>query len=398
MHRTRTADLPRTSRPAGATVLLTALVAALLAALLAALVAVAWPTAAAAAEVAPTPAQPDDTVTWTVQPATAEGPDDRISLRHVLDPGASVAEHVTITNLGETTATFAVYAGDGVLSDSGYFDLPPTGTPPRDGGSWVALGTVEGAQAQEDGTLLVSLDAGAAVTVPLTITVPADARPGDHPAGVVAELVAGDDLRLAARNGVRLHLRVTGDIEAGLAPTDVTTRWEPSWNPFAPGTVHVSYRVENTGDVRLAARAVTTLAGPFGVAAAEDRTEVREVLPGQQVLVEAAVPVWPVVRVTGHVDTRPWVVGEDVVDAALRTGSAQVTVWTVPWTQVALLVLVVGGVLGVRWWRRRSAATLQARIDAAVAAAGLDGATSPRAEPGDGDSDDDSDRTVTAGR
>jgi len=367
MHRTHPADLPRAPRRAGTAVLLTALAAALGTALLAP----AWPAAAATTEIAPTPAQPDNTVTWTVQPATADGPDDRISLRHVLDPGASVAEHVTVTNLGETPATFAVYAGDGVLSDAGYFDLPPTGTPPRDGGSWVTLGAVEGAQPQDDGTLLVALDAGAAVTVPLTISVPDDARPGDHPAGVVAELVAGDSLRLAARNGVRLHLRVTGDIEAALTPTDVTTRWEPSWNPFAPGTVHVRYRVENTGDVRLAARAVTTLAGPFGVAAAEDRTEVREVLPAQQVLVEAAVPVWPVVRVTGHVDTRPWVVGDDVVDAALRTGSAQVTVWTVPWTQLALLVLVVGGVLLVRWRRGRTARQVQARVDAALAAAGV---------------------------
>lgn len=363
MHRTHPADLPRPSRPAGAAVLLAVLVAALLAP--------AWPAAAATTQIAPTTAQPDNTVTWTVQPATADGPDDRISLRHVLDPGASVAEHVTVTNLGETPATFAVYAGDGVLSDAGYFDLPPTGTPPRDGGSWVTLGAVEGAQPQDDGTLLVALDAGAAVTVPLTISVPDDARPGDHPAGVVAELVAGDSLRLAARNGVRLHLRVTGDIEAGLTPTDVTTRWEPSWNPFAPGTVHVRYRVANTGDVRLAARAATTLAGPFGIGEAEHGTEVREVLPGQSALVEAELRVWPLVRVTGHVDVRPWVVGEDVVDAALRGESADVAVWVLPWSQLALLVLVVGGVLLVRWRRRRTAQQVQARVDEALAAAGV---------------------------
>ncbi|MBO3095180.1 COG1470 family protein [Cellulomonas dongxiuzhuiae] len=311
------------------------------------------------------------TVTWTVQPATADGPDGRISLRHVLDPGASVTDHVAITNFSERSATFAVYAGDGVVSDSGHFDLPPGDSSAQDGGAWLTLGDVPGAERVDDGTLRLTLDPGAAVTVPLAITVPADATPGDHPAGVVAELVSGDTVRLAARVGTRLHLRVTGDVVASLAPQDVTTRWEPSWNPFAPGTVHVRYRVANTGDVRLAARAATTLAGPFGAGAAEHAVDVREVLPGQSALVEAELEVWPVVRVAGHVDARPWVVGEDVVDAALRTGSAQVAVWVVPWSQLALLVLVVGGVLGVRWGRRRSARRVQARIDAALAEAGV---------------------------
>ncbi|MCC2313428.1 COG1470 family protein [Cellulomonas xiejunii] len=314
---------------------------------------------------------PGGTVTWTVQPATAEGPDGRISLRHVLDPGASVTEHVAITNFSDGPATFAVYAGDGVVSDSGHFDLPPGDGAPRDGGAWITLGDAPGAERVDDRSLRLTLEPGAAVTVPLTVTVPADATPGDHPAGVVAELVAGDTVRLAARVGTRLHLRVAGDVAASLAPQDVTTRWEPSWNPFAPGTVHVRYRVANTGDVRLAARAATTLAGPFGVAEAEHSTQIREVLPGQSALVEAELRVWPLVRVTGHVDARPWVVGEDVVDAALRGGSADVSVWAVPWSQLALLVLVVGGVLLVRWRRRRTAQQVQARVDEALAAAGV---------------------------
>ncbi|UZN03465.1 hypothetical protein [Cellulomonas sp. S1-8] len=310
------------------------------------------------------------TVTWTVQPATADGPDGRISLRHVLDPGASVTEHVTVTNFSDRAATFLVYAGDGTLSDSGDFDVPPGGAP-QDGGAWIALSPPEGAEALDDGRLSLTLAGGAAATVPLTITVPADATPGDHPAGVVAELVADDAVRLAARVGTRLHLRVTGDVEAALTPDDVTTRWEPSWNPFAPGTVHVRYVVRNTGDVRLGARPATTLAGPAGIGAASHTAELREVLPGQSAVVEASLPVWPVVRVTGHVDVRPWVVGEDVVDAAMRAGSAPVTVWAVPWPQLALLVLVVGAVVLVRWWRRRSARQVQARVDEALAAAGV---------------------------
>lgn len=321
------------------------------------------------------------TVTWTVQPATADGPDGRISLRHVLDPGASVTEHVTVTNFSDRAATFAVYAGDGVVSDSGHFDLPPGDGAPRDGGAWVALGDVAGADRVDGRTLHLTLDPGAAATVPVTVAVPADATPGDHPAGVVAELVSGDAVRLAARVGTRLHLRVTGDVEASLAPQDVTTRWEPSWNPFAPGTVHVRYRVANTGDVRLAAHAATTLAGPFGLGEATHATDVREVLPGQSALVEAELRVWPLGRVAGQVDARPWVVGDDVVDAALRTGSVQVTEWTIPWSQLAALVVVAGAVLLIRWSRRRSAQRVQARVDAALAAAGAAHEPAPTMQP-----------------
>lgn len=325
----------------------------------------------AAGAVRPAAATDGGTVTWTVQPATPDGPDGRLSLRHVLDPREAATDHVVVTNLGERAATFVVYAGDGVVSDAGSFDLPPGGSTPRDGGAWVALGDVPGAERQDDGALRLALEPGAAVLVPLTITAPADATPGDHPAGVVAELAGDDAVRLAARVGTRLHLRVTGDVVAALAPRDVTTRWTPSWNPFAPGTVHVRYRVENTGDVRLAARNATTLAGPWGVGAAEHRAEVREVLPGQSAWVEGELRVWPVVRVAGHVDARPWVVGDDVVDAALRTGSVPVVVWAVPWAQLAVLLAVGAAVVGVRWQRRRGAARVQARVDEALAAAGV---------------------------
>lgn len=377
MHRTRPAA-PLPVRPAAA------------GALVAALLALVGPAGATAAPVAI--ATTDGTTTWTVQPATADGPDDRISLRHVLDPGDSVAEHVAVTNFSAAAATFDVYAADGVVGDSGNFDVPGPGAT-KDGGAWVTLGDAPGAERTDTG-LRLTLDPGATVTVPLTIDVPADATPGDHPAGVVAELVTDDAVRLAARVGTRLHLRVSGEVVAALEPQDVVTRWEPSWNPFAPGTVHVSYRVANTGDVRLAAYAATELAGPFGAGAAEHSVELREVLPGQSAAVEAELRVWPLVRATGQVATRPWVVGDDVVDAALRTGTAQVTVWTVPWSQLALVVLVVGGVLGVRWQRRRAARVLQERVDSALAAAGVAPAAGDGADvgkspaPGD-DADDD---------
>ncbi|QCB92243.1 hypothetical protein [Cellulomonas shaoxiangyii] len=332
--------------------------------------AAATPVAPAAA--VPGAAEPTGTVTWTVQPATADGPDGRVSLRHVLDPGATVEDHVTVTNFGDRAATFVVSAGDGTVSDGGDFDVLPGDGSPQDGGAWVRLTPPEGVQADAAGRLTLTLEPTAAVTIPLTITVPADARPGDHPAGVVAELVDDDaGVRLEARVGTRVHLRVAGDIAAGVVADDVRARWEPSWNPFTPGTVHVSYVVRNAGDVRLGARSTARLAGPFGAGAATRTSEVREVLPGRSAAVSAAVPVWPLLRASGRVAVTPLVVGADVVDVPLDDTSVAVAVWTPPWAQLLLLLVLAGAVLLAVRLRRRSARRVQEQIDAALAAAGV---------------------------
>lgn len=346
-----------------------ALLAAVLAALLVTLVAGPCAASPAARATAPEPAGP---TTWTVQPASADGPDGRVSFRHVLDPGASVTEHVTVTNFSAHEATFVVYAGDGTVDDAGDFDVPPGEGTREDGGAWVTLGQPDGAERLADGRLRLTLAASSAVTFPLTVTVPPDAPPGDHPAGVVAELV--DDstaVRLAARVGARLHLRVAGEVEARLVADDVRTRWEPSWNPLAPGTVHVRYVVRNTGDVRLGARGVVALAGPGGVGSARAVSEVREVLPGRSAVLTASLRAWPLVRASGPLDVAPSVVGSDVVDAPLTPTSTGITVWTLPWAQLALAGAAAGAVAAVRALRRRSALRVQARVDAALAAAGV---------------------------
>ncbi|QGQ18156.1 hypothetical protein GC089_01320 [Cellulomonas sp. JZ18] len=344
--------------------------------------AVVPPAAAAPAPepVAPSaaPVAPAAPVTWTMQPSSAEGPDGRVSLRHVLDPGASVADHVTVANLGEAPATFLVHVGDGTVSPAGDFDVLPVDEGPRDGGAWVTLGDVEGAERLGPGSLRVSVPAASAVTVPLTIAVPADARPGDHPAGVVAELVdAGPSrVRFAARVGVRVHLRVAGEVTARLVADDVRARWQPSWNPFSPGTVRVTYALVNSGDVRLGARGTVSASGPFGAGATHRDADRREVLPGGSAQEVVDLPAWPLLRTGVRVHVAPTVVGEDAVDARLEATAVEVTAWTPPWSQLALLALVAALLVAVRALRRRAARRVQARIDAAVVAA-----TTPPARP-----------------
>src|SRR5699024_7766773 len=99
--------------------------------------------------------------------------------------------------------TFALLASDGVVGESGAFDLLPSDVEPTDTGAWIDI--------EEE----VALAAGESAVVPFTITVPEDALPGDHPGGIVASLStaasgaarcpAGRRDRRAARDRWREH-------------------------------------------------------------------------------------------------------------------------------------------------------------------------------------------------
>ncbi|MFD6092446.1 WxL protein peptidoglycan domain-containing protein [Oerskovia sp. NPDC060338] len=314
--------------------------------------------------------EPATRTTWAVEPATAEGPDGRVSYRLTVDPGGQAVEHVTVTNFSDHPATFDVYASDGVVTADGQFDLLAAGTTPTDGGSWITLGEGETAGP----TQRVEIAAESSATIPFTVVVPADATPGDHPAGVVAAPARaegdGSTVTFDTRVGARLHLRVAGDLAPALALTDVRATYEPSWNPFAPGSVRVEYTVANEGNVRLGADTQAGVAGLFGWNAREVVAPAqREVLPGQEAGGSVVLDgVWPLGKVSGDLTTTPLVVGDDVVDVALSPTMTSYGAWALPWVQLGSLLVLVGLVLGVLRARRRREARTQARIEAAVAA------------------------------
>ncbi|MFC8682841.1 hypothetical protein ACFT30_15085 [Microbacterium ureisolvens] len=339
---------------------------AVVATAVAALLAVSAP-AARADEAAPE-------TTWSLAPATADGPDSRISLRHVVEAGQSIDDFVTLTNFSSHPATFDVYASDGLVTASGDFDLLPPGEAPVDGGAWISVGAVAGGTT-EAGALTVEVQPETSITIPLTITVPAGATPGDHPAGIVAQFVPEGDgpVQTANRVGVRAHLRVDGDVVAAIAPVAVSASYEPSWNPFTPGVLRIEHRLENSGNVRLGAHTRTSVTGPFGLSPADSSEQTREVLPGQSSPSSVRLEVWPLFLTFGAVTVDPLVVGEDEVDAP-GVSASSFTVWTVPWSQLVLLLIVTGAVVLVITLRRRSRAAVQARIDEAVEKAREEGA------------------------
>jgi len=290
---------------------------------------------------------------WSVAPASADGPDERISLRHVIEPGASVADQVAVSNLGDADATFTVAAGDGVLGSDGAFDIAP-GEPTGSGG-WIAIGGLS-----PDGTLTVP--AGQTAVLPVTITVPADATPGDAPAGIAVGLSSGDGgVTVTHRVGVRLHLQVAGEIEPALDVTVTGTDVSGSWVPFGRSTLRVEYEIENTGNARIGAGTRVEAGGVLGLGRAGTLVTTDEMLPGDTASGVAELEVWPTLLVSGSVEATGLVVGQDDIGSP-GVASADFRAAAVPWTGLVVLVLVAGGV--VAWRRRRPTPVVEVRSEA----------------------------------
>jgi hypothetical protein len=292
-----------------------------------------------------TPALAAETDTqWSVAPANAVGPDGRVSLRHTVDPGASVDDAIVVTNLGGEAATFVVSAGDGIVGDAGAFDI--SREEPTDSGAWIGVGGLS------DGG--IALAPGEARVLPVAISVPQDATPGDHPAGIVVGVSNTDGAStVTTRIGVRLHLRVAGEAVSQLGVTDVAATFTPSWIPFVPGRLGVTYTLENTGDVRLGAAARVRAEGAFGIAGTTEVQQAGELLPGDTVTSELTIPAAPLMLLFGDIEVSPLAVGEDDV-AIPDAASEEFTALAVSWTSVAVVLIVIGGVVLAVVLRRRS--------------------------------------------
>jgi hypothetical protein len=266
-------------------------------------------------------------------------------LRHELEPGASVKDAIAVTNLSEAPVEFVVETGAGQVGEQGAFDIDESNV--TGVGGWIAVAGLT------DGKVV--LEAGEARVLSLTITAPEDATPGDHPAGVTVGVSQGEDVTVTHRVGVRLHLRVAGDIRPELRLTVSEARFSPSWLPFAPGALLVDYRVENVGNVRLGADVAVEAAGPFGLGATKTGLDpVEELLPGESVERSAEIEAPTLFWLRATLTATPTVVGADEAPPA-AAASAATSLPAVSATGVALLAaLAVGAAVPIIRRRPRS--------------------------------------------
>ncbi|MFT4259866.1 DUF916 domain-containing protein [Microbacterium sp.] len=325
--------------------------------------------AVAALLVAPAATAAEDDVTWTVRTESNRLGADRAGYEYTLSPGETIADGIVVTNRGAEPVDLAVYAADGFTTEDGGFDLLPAGEASAKLGTWVTV---------SDGGS-VSVAPGASVTVPFTIAVPQNATPGDYGAGVVTSLAVpgqnADGVSVDRRLGIRMSVRVDGELTPALAVGGVSVDWGGGLNLFS-GDVDVAFTMKNTGNTTIGSVAGVTVAGPFGMLAtdAADVAEAPELLPGETWTQRVTVPGFAaLVLLTATATVIPASTDAAGTTASLAPVVASGTGWAVPWLLLALVVLVVAAIVFIpRMLRVRAAARQEredARVEEAVAAA-----------------------------
>ena len=183
----------------------------------------------------------EPTVTWSVSPADADGPDGRAWVELELDPGETATEHLAVRNLSAEEITFGLAAADGYFTDTGRFNMFSSDRESTDAGTWITV---------ED---TVTVAPNGTAVLPFEVEVPENAPPGDHAAGVAASITSvsadpdGTRLGVESRVGFRVMTRVTGELQPKLDVVAVDATYDTSWNPFEPGAIRIATRWRTAG-------------------------------------------------------------------------------------------------------------------------------------------------------
>jgi hypothetical protein len=307
------------------------------------------------------------TQSWSITPAggSPDQPGNRPDLSYTVDPGTSITDTIQVWNYGAEPIQLKVYAADALITSEGSYDLRPSNEAPTDVAAWTILSS---------NTVTIAPSSVTAVNV--SIAVPKDALPGDHPGGIVASVATpttnadGAQVLVEKRVGTRLNVRVNGDIVPSAAIKNVSASYSGSLNPIAPGSVKVNYTFVNTGNTRLAGTVRLELSGIAG-SKSVDLPEVPVTMPGNSLEQSFTVTdVWPTGPITAKViftpKDDPGIADLQSIASASGSGSTI----AIPFGQLLAIIVIVG--LVVLYRRRR-----QAKIDRLVAAA----TATPRTPP-----------------
>ncbi|WP_240138528.1 WxL protein peptidoglycan domain-containing protein [Streptomyces sp. MUM 178J] len=299
-----------------------------------------------------------DNGNWSVYPAASQL-GSRPYFYLSADPGAAVADEVTVANKTAEPLTFLLYAADAYnTARDGGFAVRTRQEEQRGIGAWA---TPERER--------ITVPAHGSVTVPYTVAVPEDAEPGDHAGALVALderiAAAGDgeavDVGVRQAVGARVYLRVGGPAVPALAVEDVTLTHD---KPLVPGvgesSTLISYTLRNSGNVTLSPKVTLKAEGLFGrdLLDRELMKVPAELLPRQKIRLterwtDAPQLEWGEVRLTAT--------ARDVREAATAPFVA------LPWLVVLLLATALAGAAVVRA-RARIRARAKARAGARAGA------------------------------
>jgi len=284
------------------------------------------------------PAHADDTDGISGTPAGESGPDGRSRFSYEVAPGQQIVDNYSVTNTGTTSQVMRVFATDAFNTDDGSYGLLDTDAPAVDAGSWVTF--ANGATFID-----VPLAPGQSQLVTFTLTVPADASPGDHAAGIVISVTSPQGQILVDRRvATRLYVRVPGDLQAALTVGSIASSYQSSVNPI-DGTTTVTFTVRNSGNIALGANMIVGVKTYFGISAAPIvREELAEMLPRSTRVITVSVPdVAQLGYLNPYVSLAPTLAENVTNPGPVAVVDRDTVTVAIPWWLI--IVLVVGGAI-----------------------------------------------------
>ncbi|WP_169981764.1 DUF916 domain-containing protein [Microbispora sp. H10836] len=286
----------------------------------------------------------DGEASWTVTTASNDFGSGRRNYSYTLDPGGRLQDGLVIANRGTTPLHLAMYAADGFTTEQGRLDLRGRDAKPAGVGAWVRTDRPD-----------VTVPPGEWAEVPFTVALPQDAAPGEYMGGIVtspASAGAADGRRL----GIRIRLRVGGELKPSLSVENLHVGYSGTPNPLGKGDATVTYTIRNDGNSVLTARQTVSVSGPFGRwhAEAGHIDDSPQLLPGDTWKVSVPVRgVTPALRLTGTVSLVPLLTDAAGSVAPLAAVESTTHAWTPPWALLLVLLVVCGLVVAALAARRR---------------------------------------------
>jgi hypothetical protein len=287
-----------------------------------------------AVTVSPSSARAEDSQGFSGAPADGDHSDPtRTRFSFTAEPGQIINDSLYLENTGTETQDITVYSTDAYNAEDGTFSLLDGGIAPTDVGSWVSF--------ESGARQVVTLAPQSSTVVGVTISIPANANPGDHVGGILASVSGADgQVKLERRVATRLYVRVGGDLQPGLTVGGLAASYQPNLNPF-DGKVVFTYTVQNTGNVALSGKSVSSISGLFGMGlSGVIRNEIPELLPGGAYEMTSEVPgVWQWIWMNSKlslvgVDSS----GSSAALGAMPTATREASTWAVPWGLLVLLI------------------------------------------------------------
>jgi hypothetical protein len=234
-------------------------------------------------------AQAEEKVSFGIRPTKAhEGiPESFSYFIHTMAPGARTSDAALVMNKGEVPVTLKLYAADATTAINGGTSFANEGEEKSGVARWLSPSVAK-----------LSLQPGEERVVPFTISVPSDASPGQHVAGLVLEAVTssaepangsaqtGLTVNVVRRAGVVVLIDVPGTHVAGLEITGICLRQQDGDHGAT-----FEYAVRNTGNVYVQGQGSLVIAHRDGLKLASIPVEMDTVLAGDATHFQVTHPV-----------------------------------------------------------------------------------------------------------